>query len=300
MTDISSILEENESLRQENKLLLEENFRLKSLITHKPLDITLEGSVPQPEPLIETDKTLFNKYSSSEDKINLFMSLFQGRQDVYARRWENKAKETAGYSPTCANEWKRGVCQKPKIKCNACKAREYLPVTASVVSAHLSGNIVMGVYPLLEDEACYFLVIDFDKSKWQDDISAFRESCAQLNVNFAVERSRSGNGAHVWFFFDEAVTAFIARKFASILLTAAIEKLVKIGFDSYDRLLPNQDTMPQGGLGNLIALPLQKEARKNDNSVFIDEKFEPFPDQWAFLSSIKKTSLEQIETITNE
>jgi hypothetical protein len=139
----------------------------------------------------------------------------------------------------------------------------------------------------MPDETCLLLAVDFDEEDWQKDISAFRLVCKELNIPVAIERSRSGNGAHAWFFFDEAVPATSARKLGNTLLTKAMSVRHKIKFTSYDRMFPNQDFMPKGGFGNLIALPLQGGARKNGNSEFIDENFQSYPDQWAYLASIK-------------
>jgi superfamily II DNA or RNA helicase len=166
---------------------------------------------------------------------------------------------------------------------------------------HLSGYdadgqpFVAGVYPLLQDETCFFLAVDFDKAGWREDATAFLEACRRLNLPAALERSRSGRGAHVWFFFEEAISAALGRRLASHVLTEAMEGRPDIGFGSYDRLFPNQDTMPQGGFGNLIALPLQKGPRKQDNSVFLDDRLIPWGDQWAFLASVRKIGRAQVE-----
>ena len=214
----------------------------------------------------------------------------------YAKRWENKNKGSSGYSPACGNEWIPGLCQKPKIKCSACKNKNYLKLDRQAIEGHLRGKTVIGIYPLLSDERCWFLAMDFDGEGWQQDITTIREVCSENKMPVAVERSRSGDGAHIWFFFEQPITALTARKFGSALLTAAMNRRHQISFKSYDRLFPNQDTMPKGGFGNLIALPLQKEARENNNSVFIDENSCPFSDQWTFLSSITRLSPENIET----
>ncbi len=240
-----------------------------------------------------------NKRSLPEEKVRLFMSLFRGRDDAYAKRWENKAKNTAGYSPACANEWKPGICQKPKIKCSACKHQYFLPLNETAVDEHLRGrqNVVAGIYPLLPDETCWFLAIDFDDCGWQKDITILREVCSVFEIPVAVERSRSGNGAHAWFFFNQPVTAYLARKFGSALLTHAMSKRHEISFKSYDRFFPNQDTMPKGGFGNLIALPLQKAVRKDGNSIFINKQFQAIDDQWAFLSSIRRLTEGNLEAL---
>lgn len=244
--------------------------------------------------------------SSPGGKITLFRSLFRGREDVYPRRFESRKTGKAGYAPACANEWVRGVCEKPKVKCAECPQRRFLPVTDEVVRWHLSGrdelgrDFVMGIYPMLLDETCLFLAVDFDREDWQADAGAFVETCRQLDVPVALERSRSGNGGHVWFFFEEAVSAGAARKLGSHILTETMERRPDLGLESYDRLFPNQDTLPKGGFGNLIALPLQKSARERGNSVFIDAQFNPHPDQWAFLSSIQRISRVRVEALVRE
>jgi hypothetical protein len=143
------------------------------------------------------------------------------------------------------------------------------------------------VYPLLSDETCWFLAVDFDKKTWQEDSIAFMDTCREMQVG-ALERSRSGRGGHVWIFFERAVPAVTARKLGCAILTRTMERRHQLGLDSYDRFFPSQDTMPKGGFGNLIALPLQAMPRKSGNSVFIDLKFQPYPDQWAFLSTLER------------
>ena len=243
--------------------------------------------------------------SPSEDKIRVFRSLFRGREDVYPRRFESRKTGRSGYAPACANEWVRGICEKPRIKCAECPHRRFLPVTDTVMWWHLSGSddagepFVAGVYPLLLDETCFFIAADFDKAGWEQDALAFVSACRRLNLPAALERSRSGRGAHVWLFFDEALPAALARRLASHVLTEAMEARPDIGLDSYDRLFPNQDTLPQGGFGNLIALPLQKRARDQGNSVFLDETLTPWPDQWAFLASMRRTDRAQVEAVVH-
>jgi superfamily II DNA or RNA helicase/very-short-patch-repair endonuclease len=244
--------------------------------------------------------------SSPQAKIALFRSLFRGRDDVYPRRFESRKTGRTGYAPACANEWVRGVCEKPRIKCAECPNRRFLPVTDDVIRWHLSGcdaegqPFVAGVYPLLQDETCCFLAVDFDKAGWREDAAAFLDACRHLNLAAALERSRSGRGAHVWFFFEEALPAALARRLGSHVLTETMERRPDIGLDSYDRLFPNQDTMPHGGFGNLIALPLQRAARKQDNTVFLDNAFVPWADQWAHLASVRKIGRTQVERIVED
>jgi len=200
----------------------------------------------------------------------------------------------------------KGICEKPKVKCADCSDRVFVPVSDGVVESHLKGydiisrskkDYTVGVYPILPDETCWFLAVDFDKTAWGRDSLAFLDTCNQFNVPAALERSRSGDGAHVWIFFSDAIHASMARKLGTFLLTKTMETRPKIGLDSYDRLFPSQDTIPKGGFGNLIALPLQKKPRKENNSVFIDRNLVPFEDQWAFLSSIRLLSLKDIQEI---
>jgi superfamily II DNA or RNA helicase len=247
--------------------------------------------------------------SAEDDKIALFRSLFKGREDVYPRRFESAKTGKSGYSPACANEWAPGICHKPRIKCAECKHQAFLPVDEAMIRSHLLGqntseptgkDFTAGVYPLLLDETCWFLAVDFDKSTWQEDTAAFLEMGQIHNVPAVLERSRSGNGGHVWIFFSEPIPAKLARRLGSYLLTKTMEQRPEIGFDSYDRLFPSQDTLPQGGFGNLIALPLQKRPRARGNSVFVSEEFEPYEDQWAFLSAIRRMDLNEIEAILAE
>jgi hypothetical protein len=244
-----------------------------------------------------------NQLSPPEAKIALFRSLFRGREDIYPRRFESRKTGKSGYAPACANEWVRGVCEKPRIKCGDCPNRRFLALTDDVVRWHLSGHnddgepFVVGIYPMLMDETCFFLAVDFDKTGWREDATAFLDTCGRLNVPAALERSRSGRGGHVWLFFDEAVPAVLARKLGSHILTETMERHPEAGLDSYDRFFPSQDTLPRGGFGNLIALPLQKQPRDRGNSVFVDENLAPYSDQWAFLSSVQKLDRLQLERI---
>ncbi len=247
-----------------------------------------------------------SNHSTEEEKIHLFRELFSGRNDVFPRRFESQRSGRSGYQPACKNEWKPGVCFKPKVKCAKCECREFVPVSDGIVRKHLSGKdekgkpFVMGVYPLKKDETCSFLAVDFDKAAWMDDVSAFWDVCDELNVAAYLERSRSGNGGHIWFFFKESILARLARKFGSFILTKAMNSRPELGFDSYDRFFPNQDRMPSGGFGNLIALPLQKEPRKNGNSEFVDRAFIPFADQWTFLSNVRKIQKDRILELVKE
>jgi hypothetical protein len=309
------IVMDYKELLENYTVLLEELDRLRKEIKHlrtqleiatseppgnTPEDIKIVEKTPCEESITQNFKSVVDNTSDSSAKIHLFMSLFKGRSDVYAKRWENKNKGISGYSPVCLNQWQAGVCKKPKISCSKCENKDYAALDEDAIENHLRGNIVAGVYPMLQDETCHFLAVDFDEADWQNDISVFRDICIELSIPFAVERSRSGNGGHVWFFFEAHVSAALARKFGTTLLTAAMNKRHEIQFKSYDRLFPSQDTMPKGGLGNLIALPLQKTAREKSNSEFIDEHFQSYEDQWAFLSTIQRISHNRIEEVISE
>ncbi len=234
------------------------------------------------------------------EKVALFIRLFRGRDDVFPKLWQNQKTGKKGYSPACANEWVRGVCEKPRVKCGECPNQAFLPVTADTVLDHLQGRHVIGVYPMLKDETCWFLAADFDKEAWREDVLAFTETCRYIGMPYAIERSRSGNGAHVWFFFSSPVSATTARKMGSYLITETMGRRHQLSMASYDRLFPNQDTLPNGGFGNLIALPLQYHPRQEGNTVFLDDSLEPFPDQWRFLMSLVPLPVEKVENIAME
>jgi superfamily II DNA or RNA helicase len=247
-----------------------------------------------------------HRHSTPEDKITLFRSLFRGRDDVYPRRFESRKTGKSGYAPACANEWVKGICEKPRIKCAECTHRRFLPVTDEVIRFHLSGHdsngwdFTIGVYPMMLDETCFFVAADFDKATWQEDATAFIQTCRAMNLPAALERSRSGNGGHVWLFFSEAIPAALARKLASHVLTETMERRPDVGLDSYDRFFPNQDTLPQGGFGSLIALPMQRKPRQLGNSVFLDENLSPYDDQWAFLSEVRRIGRTEVEECVNK
>lgn len=232
-------------------------------------------------------------------KLALFRSLFKGRIDTYPLRWESRGGKS-GYAPACANEWRPGICEKPRIKCSDCGQRQLLPVSDDVIYRHLAGAIVVGVYPLLSDDTCHFLAVDFDEADWREDALAFVQAARSLDVPVALEVSRSGNGAHAWIFFQDKVPAIDARRLGASIISHACERTRQLSLSSYDRLFPNQDFMPKGGFGNLIALPLQKRARANNHSVFVDDSLEPYPDQWRFLATVRRMSPEGIQPAVNQ
>jgi hypothetical protein len=235
------------------------------------------------------------------EKVRLFRSLFRGRADIFPVRFVSKKTHKPGYAPACSNKWQLGLCLlKTGGKCVDCLNQAFTPVSDQVIADHLQGHHVIGVYPLLEDETCWFLAVDFDKGSWKDDVAAFAETCRSVGIPVAVERSRSGNGAHAWFFFSAPVSANVARRMACYLITETMGHRHELSMESYDRLFPNQDTMPRGGFGNLIALPLQQEPRQHGNTVFTDEHFEPLADQWAYLASIQRTDPTTAEAIARD
>jgi superfamily II DNA or RNA helicase len=247
--------------------------------------------------------------STQEQKIALFRSLFRGREDVYPRRFESKRTGKSGYQPVCRNEWIRPICQKPKIKCGDCENRDFIPLSDDVIRNHLIGTdptdryrreFVIGVYPMLVDETCYFLVVDFDKDSWQKDSIAYLKTCETFNVPAELERSRSGNGGHIWIFFSEPIPAKLARQLGAFMLTQAMELRPEMGFNSYDRFFPSQDTLPRGGFGNLIALPLQAKPRGERNSLFVDENFHSHSDQWSFLSAVQRMSFAEVQSVVDK
>lgn len=237
-----------------------------------------------------------------EDKVKLFRQLFRGRGDVFPTRFVSKKTGKAGYAPACTNKFVRGVCELPKVRCGECSNQAFAPVDDAAVLAHLQGRHVMGVYPLLEDETCWFLAVDFDKSTWPEDVLAFVATCRQVGLPPAVERSRSGNGAHVWFFFSEPVASAAARKMGCFLITETMSRRHELSMGSYDRLFPSQDTMPRGGFGNLIALPLQHGPRQQGNSVFLDDQLQAYSDdqQWAHLAAVPRIDRRTVERIAGE
>lgn len=235
----------------------------------------------------------------------MFRSLFRGRDDIYALRWHSEKTQKSGYSPACGNEWVHGLCEKGRISCSKCSNRSLLALTDNVLYRHLAGKDplsrdVVGLYPMLADETCFLLALDFDDANWQECARAVADLCKKQDIPFALERSRSGQGAHLWIFFSEPVPCARARALGDALLTAAMARCNGLRLTAYDRMFPNQDTLPAGGFGNLIALPLQGRARREGNSVFLDDQFLPYPDPWAFLAKVKHLSPAQVESMIFE
>ena len=290
----------------QNEILRKENTELRSLlcahgIEYKPRPTNVIDSIYSPISLPVFKLSL-------DERVALFMSLFKGREDVFARRWFSKSTGKAGYQPVCVNEWRRGVCDKKTYKCAECPNRDFAPLTSQDVYRHLEGKDenccdVVGLYAIMPDNNCSFLCTDFDdkscKHGYKDDVLAFVGVCRDWQIPYAIERSRSGNGAHVWIFFEEPLPAFKARRLGNAILTEAMNRDGRMSFNSYDRFFPNQDRMPEGGFGNLVALPLQGQARKNLNSVFVDDDFLAYKDQWTFLYNIKKLREDDVDKLLN-
>ena len=237
---------------------------------------------------------------TSAEKLALFRRRFRGRLDVFARRWTNPRTGRAGYAPACANEWVRGICEKPRVKCGECANQAFLSLSDQMLRDHLLGRHAVGVYPLLADATCWFLAADFDGEGWREDVRAVVDAARTIGLEPAIERSRSGEGAHAWLFFAEPIAAAVARDLGSHVITLAMERRHQLPMGSYDRLFPSQDAMPKGGFGNLIALPFQGEARQVGNSVFVDQRFEPHPDQWEYLASVPASERLSVERIVEE
>ena len=290
----------------QNEILRKENTELRSLlcahgIEYKPRPTNVIDSIYSPISLPVFKLSL-------DERVALFMSLFKGREDVFARRWFSKSTGKAGYQPVCVNEWRRGVCDKKTYKCAECPNRDFAPLTSQDVYRHLEGKDenccdVVGLYAIMPDNNCSFLCTDFDdkncKHGYKDDVLAFVGVCRDWQIPYAIERSRSGNGAHVWIFFEEPLPAFKARRLGNAILTEAMNRDGRMSFNSYDRFFPNQDRLPEGGFGNLVALPLQGQARKNLNSVFVDDDFLAYKDQWTFLYNIKKLRQDDVDKLLN-
>ena len=247
--------------------------------------------------------------SNREDSVKIFMNYFKGRNDVYPYLSIDKTNPNIKYFiPACANEWKNGVCNKTMgKKCKTCQYRENKPISKDTIYKHMYGNQSIGIYPLLENDTCFFLSLDFDdkdsKKDIKSDVLAFASICDKYEVPIAIERSRSGNGIHIWMFFDANIKAITARKLGSLLLSKTME-ISNISITSFDRMFPNQDTLPKGGYGNLIALPFQNEPSKYGNTLFVDRNFILIKNQIQYLSSIHKLTeievFEKIKQLSNE
>ncbi len=275
----------NSRLREieEERILLEKELQELSTAETRPDIIVIPASSAIPD--------------TPEEKISLFLELFRCREDVYPHRWENSKTGKSGYSPVCANEWKRGICNKIQTKCSDCLSRASLPLDAEAVRSHLEGKEVIGTYAIREDDTTIFLAADFDGTDWHDDVMRYKKAANEFGIDTAVEISRSGEGAHAWIFFTEPVTAFLARRLGTVIMTRALSLSGSFSLASYDRFFPNQDYIPDGGFGNLIALPLQYISRKDGRTLFVNDEFIPFHNQWEYLAGVKRLSRVMAESI---
>lgn len=232
-----------------------------------------------------------------DEQIAVFLQLFRCRESIYPKRWENARSGKSGYAPACRNEWVQPLCQKPTIKCTDCRNQAFLPLNEDAAQAHLQGQLTIGTYAIDTDDSCVFLACDFDGSGWKEDVSAYRESARALGIEVAVERSRSGQGAHAWIFFDGKVPARLARNVGTLILSRCLETRRQLSMKSFDRLFPSQDYVPKGGFGNLIALPLQKTPRESGNSCFLDERLSVIHDQWTYLAHVKRPHCQEVQRL---
>jgi superfamily II DNA or RNA helicase len=289
---------------------LAENKRLRAEV--EQLKHALAGhAAPAPAPACNDSGAILSPPSASgiaevtapadkAAKVTLFRSLFRGREDVYAERWRMKDGHW-GYRPAGRKNWEAVLASEPGDRKKVDRQTRILyPLTDEAIRLHLSGKATVGIYPLLLDETCWLLAADFDKATWQEDALAFVATSKRLGLSAYLERSRSGNGGHVWIFFEHPILAAIARKMGCAILTRTMEQRHHLGLDSYDRFFPNQDTMPKGGFGNLIALPLQWMPRQGGNSLFVDDKLRPYPDQWQLLASVRRVPADQVEWTVND
>lgn len=310
---LSDALKESETLRaelnhlrQENASLRAEIAQLKSAssivqVAENPArysvseSISATKSISGSKPISASETISPSLPVKGDSRVKLFLSVFRARDDVYAERWQ-KNDGTTNYSPAKSHDWNSHTRnERGKLQCGPnC---QLLPLTEKVLQEHLNGQRTVGIYPLLKDETCWLLAVDFDDAEWNEDALAFLETCDAQRVPAYLERSRSGTGGHVWIFFDKPVRASQARAIGAFLISETKQRRYQLSFSSYDRMFPNQDTMPRGGYGNLIALPLQLEPSKVGNSVFVDRNLQPFEDQWAFLKSIVRMRVADLESI---
>lgn len=310
---IKSLQSRIQALEDENRLLKE---RLEEAgVSYADI---VSGDAEGVVELYDPDQGARIKKFDVTDKIasDFFMMFCRGRKDVYDLRYTNPKTGKNGYYTQCFNRWDRGchIQKKDGVRCKDCELRAYKPVTLPLIKAHMNGtdpngNDVVAIYPMLENNLCQLLVFDFDNHAkgaeqedyaniddgWKEEINALRHICKNLDVDAAVERSRSGRGAHLWIFFKEMVPARLARRFGFALLEKGAESVNLKSFKYYDRMIPTQDALPEGGLGNVIALPLQGMALKSGNSAFIDENWNAYEDQLNVLAGTRRLTRQGIE-----
>lgn len=310
---INSLQSRIQALEDENRLLKE---RLDEAGVSY-VDI-VSGNAEGVVELYDPDQGARIKKFDVTDKIasDFFMMFCRGRKDLYDLRYTNPKTGKNGYYTQCFNRWDRGchIQKKDGVRCKDCELRAYKPVTLPLIKAHMNGtdpngNDVVAIYPMLENNLCQLLVFDFDNhakgaeqedyanidDRWKEEINALRRICKNLDVDAVVERSRSGRGAHLWIFFKEMIPARLARKFGFALLEKGAESVNLKSFKYYDRMIPTQDALPEGGLGNVIALPLQGMALKSGNSAFVDENWNAYEDQLKVLAGTRRLTRQEIE-----
>lgn len=308
---------DNQNLQELVHQLQEENKKLKTLLEQAGIDYLLYIDVDKGESFDPDQGKRILPFAITEKTVRYFFGRFWGREDVYAKRSVSKKTGKAGYYPQCDNFWQYGVCPKVKnvkMQCSRCENRRYSKLGPQQIMEHLRGDKedgtdVIGVYPLLPDDTCRFIVFDFDNHEkgaeekdyanvddmWREEVDALRTICKEYGIDALVERSRSGRGAHLWIFFTQKIPAKLARKFGFALLDKGAETVNMKSFRFYDRMLPTQNYVSDEGLGNLIALPLQGQALKKGNSAFIDDNWNAYPDQWSVLMQTKRLSREKVE-----
>lgn len=235
-----------------------------------------------------------------DEQIAVFLQLFRCRENVYPKRWENAKSGKTGYAPACRNEWVQPLCQKPTIRCTDCGHQAFFSLNEDAVRAHLQGQVTIGTYAIDVDDSCVFLACDFDGAGWKEDVNAYRACAKRLGLDVAVERSRSGQGAHAWIFFDGKIPARLARTVGTLILSRCLEDRHQLSMTSFDRLFPSQDYVPKGGFGNLITLPLQKTPRESGNSCFLDERLSVIPDQWEYLVHVKRPHCQEVQRLLDQ
>ena len=310
---INSLQSRIQALEDENRLLKE---RLDEAgVSYADI---VSGDAQGVVELYDPDQGARIKKFDVTDKIasDFFMMFCRGRKDLYDLRYTNPKTGKNGYYTQCFNRWDRGchIQKKDGVRCKDCELRAYKPVTLPLIKAHMNGtdpngNDVVAIYPMLENNLCQLLVFDFDNhakgaeqedyantdDRWKEEINALRHICKNLDVDAVVERSRSGRGAHLWIFFKEMIPARLARKFGFALLEKGAESVNLKSFKYYDRMIPTQDALPEGGLGNVIALPLQGMALKFGNSAFVDENWNAYEDQLKVLAGTRRLTRQEIE-----